>query len=82
MYTYYQNLKPEMELMASYVSGVSEKYGVADYWYFKNGTTQQYYIFRQNKYNFYLDVCEISTPIHVKGNLSYEHERNDGSNGS
>ena len=39
------------------------KYGVADYWYFKNGNTQQCNIFRHNKYIFCLVVCEF--PIHM-----------------
>ena len=37
-------------------------YGVADYQYFNNGTTQQYNIFRHDKYNFHLPVCAVSTP--------------------
>ena len=39
-----------------------KKYGVADDRYFKNGNTQQCNIFRHNKYNFCLAVCDISTP--------------------
>ena len=44
-----------------------------------NGTTQQCNIFRHYKYNFYLVVCDVSTP-YVKCNLSYESKRNDESN--
>ena len=36
-----------------------KKYEVADYQYFKNGNTQQSNIFRHNKYNFQLVVCEF-----------------------
>ncbi len=43
---------------------VSEKkYGVADYQYFQNGNTQQCNIFRHNKYNIRLVVCEISISL-------------------
>ncbi len=60
--------------------GVSEKkYDVADYRYFKNGNTLQCNIFRHNKYNFHVVVCEISTP-YVKRNETYELYKNDGSN--
>ncbi len=55
------------------VPGVSEKkYDVEDYHYFKNGNTQQYNIWH-NKHNFYLVVCEVSTPYvkHTK-NLTWE----------
>ena len=38
------------------------KYGVTDYQYLENGSTQQCNIFRHNEYNFYLVLCEISTP--------------------
>ena len=44
-----------------------KKYGVVDSQYFKNGTTQQCTIFRQNKCNSFLVVCEVSTP-YVKRN--------------
>ncbi len=48
---------------ATFIPDVSEKkYGVADYQYFMNGNTQQYHIFRHDKYNFHLVVCEVSTP--------------------
>ncbi len=41
------------------VQGVSKKYGVANYKYFNNGDTQQCNLFRHNKYNFYLVVCNV-----------------------
>ncbi len=44
-----------------------KKYGVAGYQYFKIGNTLQCDIFRYNKYNFYLVVCEAATP-YVKCN--------------
>ncbi len=53
----------------SVILGVSEKrYGIADYWYLKNGNTQQCNVFRNNKYNVvYLVVCEVSAP-YIKHN--------------
>ena len=65
----------------AYTGCLRKKYGVADYQYFENGITQQCDIFRLNKYNLYLVECEVSTPC-VKGNGSYELEKNDGSNGT
>ncbi len=64
-----------------------KKHGVPHYRYFQNGNTQQYDIFRHNKYNFCVVVCEIShtTPFqlhYVKGNLSCELEKNDRLNGT
>ncbi len=56
-----------------------KKYGVADFQYLKNGHVQQCNLFKYNKYNFYLDMCKVSTP-YVKHNLSYKHEKKDGSN--
>ena len=68
------------ERISDIIPGLSEKkYGVVDYQYFGNGETQQCDICRHCKYNFCLVVCEISTP-HVKGNASYEVEKNSGSN--
>ena len=72
--------------MDQYVPGESEKkkkkkYGVADYQYFKNGKTQYCNIFRHDKYNFHLVVCEVSTP-NVKCKRSYKRERNESSNGT
>ena len=64
-----------------HILGVSKKYGVADYQYFKNGDTQQCNIYRHNKYIFCLVVCEILTP-YVKRNKSYDLKKNDGSNGT
>ena len=64
-------------LQSGYYLG--KKNGAAYFWYLKNGNTQQCNIFRNNKYNFRLVVCEISTP-YVKCNESYELEKNDGSN--
>ncbi len=61
--------------------GSQKKYGVADYWYFKNGNTQQCNIFRNNKYNLCLVVCEILIS-YVKRNESYELEKYDESNGT
>ena len=58
-----------------------KKYGVADYEYFKNDNTQQCKIFRHNKCNFSLAVCEISTP-YIKHEEIYELEKNDGSIGT
>ena len=49
--------------------------------YLDNGAIPQCNILKHDKYNFYQGVCEVSTP-YVKGDLSYEHERNDGSNGT
>ena len=54
-----------------------KKYGVADYWCFKDGNTQQCHIFRHTTYNLCLVVCKISTPC-VKRNESYELDKNDG----
>ena len=55
-----------------------KKYGVAGYGYFENSNKQQCNIFRHNKYNFHLAVCEITNP-YVKRSKSYEIEKNDGS---
>ncbi len=44
-----------------------KKFSLADYWYFTNGNTQQCNIFRHDKYNSCLAVCEVSTP-YVKCN--------------
>ncbi len=62
------------------ISGISEKNSVADYPYFKNGSTQWCHIFRNNKDNFHLVMCKISTS-YVKGTSSCELEKNYGSNG-
>ncbi len=48
---------------------------------FTNGAISQSDILRHDKYNLHLDVSEVSIS-YVKGNLSYERERNDGSNGT
>ncbi len=40
-----------------------KKYCAAKYQYFKNGNTQQYNIFRNDKYNEY--VCKVSCPTEV-----------------
>ena len=59
-----------------------KKYGVhvADYLYIKNGNTQEWNIFRHDKYNFCLVVCKILTK-YVKRNESYELKKNCGSTG-
>ena len=53
--------KGQWSLIELTVPGVSKKtkkqYGVADYQFYCN--TKQCSIFRHNKYNFYLVVCEI-----------------------
>ena len=59
-----------------YTGCLRKKYDVADYQYFKNGKTQQCNIFRYNKYNFRLVVCENSTH-YVKRNESYAVEKSD-----
>ncbi len=67
-------------LLATGTGYLRKKYGVVDYQYFKNGTTQQRNIFRHKKYIFHLVVCEVSTP-QVKCKLSYKC-KNGGSNGT
>ncbi len=45
------------------LAGVSDqKYGAAEISYFKNGNKQLCSIFRHDMYNFYLVVCDVSTP--------------------
>ena len=48
--------------MKLYTECFRKKHGVGDYRYFTNGNTLHCNIFRYNKYNFHLDVCEISNP--------------------
>ena len=42
-----------------------KKYSVANYQYFKNGNTQQCYIFRRIKYNFCLVVLFVKFQLHI-----------------
>ncbi len=58
-----------------------KKYGVADQRYFKKGNIINVIFSEAIKATFYLTVYGISTP-HVRRNLSYELENNDGSNGT
>ena len=46
-----------------FVENYREKYGLADYRYFKNGNTQHCNIFRHNKYNFQL-LC-VKFQLHM-----------------
>ncbi len=61
---------------------VSQKeFGVENCNIFTNGAMYQCNILRYGTYNLYLSMCKVSIQ-YVKGNLSYDHERNDGSKGT
>ena len=63
----------------NYILGVSKKYGVENC--FMNASIYQCNILRHGNYNIYLCVCKVANQ-YVKGNSSYDYERNDGSTGT
>ena len=58
-----------------------KKYGVGDYQYLTNDSTQQCGVLGPNTYNLCQVVCQILTK-YVKYNLSYELMKNDESKGT
>ena len=59
-----------------YIPGVSKKVRCRKLQYFSNIALYQCNILTHCTCNFHLDVCKVSIQ-YVKGNLSYDHERND-----